>query len=311
MFKEHKMAKIQMKLAQEQKLYVFSEVVKCGSITEAANVLCMTQPAVSTIIRQLEEHFGIKLIEKNGKKIYLTPAAKMLNEEWNKLHIAIDNLHYEMNQLSNGVCGKIRIAIVSSAKYFVPQVMCNYMHQYPNVKFECDIKHRENILPSLEKGIYDLAILTNPISYTTLSKFYLGNNKLIFIAEPNHSLFKRKKVSLQQLANENFVIREQSALITQMLFDLFQSQQLSIKILLEIDSTEAIRQAVISGLAIALVPEICVALEIKHNIVRKLPVNDINLQNSWYIVCNKNFENINLIKNFIEYLKSQATQILY
>lgn len=303
------MAKFEMKLAQEQKLCVFAEVMRCESITEAANSLCITQPAVSTIIRQLEKYYEVKLIEVINKKIYFTPAAKVLYEQWSKLHIAIDNLHYEMNQFNSGIRGKIRIAMVSSAKYFIPQVMCNYMQKYPDIRFDCDIKRRQDILPLLEKGHYDIAILTNPDSSISFHSYFFGNNKLIFIGKPNHSLFDKKSVSLHDLATENFVIREQSALITQNLFDLFNKHQLNMKILLEIDSTEAIKQAVISGLAIALVPEICVAVEIKYDILKEIQVKNINQKNNWHVVCNKNFHDISLIKNFIEFLKLETTKI--
>lgn len=303
MCKAAHMTKIDMPLVSEQKLWVFSEVVKCGSVTTAAKNLCMSQPAVSTIMRQLEQHFAVKLFNTVNKKIQLTPAARMLYQQWTEMKIAIHNLHHEMQQFANGLAGHIRIAMVSSGKYFVPRIMCSYLKKYPNITFDCDILHREAIIPSLEKGLYDIGILTDPAHHTQFSKFHLGSNKLIYIAHPNHPMAKKKKIFLKELADEPFIIREHSALMTQMLLKDFQDKALDIKILLEIDSTEAIKQTVIAGLAIALVPQISVSIEIDHNILKKIPVVDSCLENQWYIIFPKSLEKLKLMHAFINYTR--------
>lgn len=298
------MAKINTRLINEQKLYVFAQVMKFGSITEASKQLCMTQPAVSTIIKQIEKHFLVKLFDIVGKRIRPTPAAKVLYQQWLNVRLSVENLHQEMDQFSDGISGEISIAMVSSGKYFLTRIMNVFLKDFPNVKFRCDIQRRELITQAVKNNEYEIGIITDPQHYSGISRLFLAKNPLIFIAHPSNPLAKKRRLEFKDIAKQTFIIREQSALISQTLFALFDDIN-DIDILFEIDSTEAIKQAVISNLGIALVPEVSVGNEIKHNILCKLPVINLNLCNDWYLICDKKLEKIRLVNNFIHYIKKE------
>lgn len=287
-----------------QKIMMFAETVRQQSITKAAEKLCVTQPAVSTSIKQLEQYFGTKLIEVVRKKIQFTPAAHLLYKHCEKVMIALDNLSLDMESFDSGNSGELRIVMVSSGKYFIPEIIYSFLQHHPKVSFSCDIKRREVITESMENNLYDIAILTDPQHSQHVSQHFLMENPLVFIAHPDHPLAMEPDVSLKSLAEIKFIMREPTALISQILFDLFNKNDLPLDVIFEMDSTEAIKQSVISGLGIALVPRLCVKNELKHGILRIINVPSTTLQNKWFITCSKATEKLTLFKNFLSYLKN-------
>lgn len=295
----------------EHKLAVFAEVVRQGSITAAADRLNITQPAVSTIIKQIEKHFDVKLFDVIGKKIHLTPAARTLYDEWDSVKISIDNLHFKMNQFKEGTYGDIRIVMVSSGKYFVPLMIKEFLKDHPEIDFHCDIKRRDAVCESVRSYQYDVGILTNPPLESKLSTTYLFDNDLVFICHPNNPLAKSTSTNIKELAKQKFIIREETALITQTLFQIFHAHHLNIDIFIEIDSTEAVKQAVISDLGIALVPEISVATELQYGILKKICVKNIKPSNRWFLACNQRAAHLELIKHFINHMKYTKINITH
>ncbi len=286
-----------------QKLQMFGEAVRQQSITKAANELCVSQPAVSTGIKQLEQFFGMKLLTVVRKKIHLTMAGRVLYENWLSIAVSSENLHFAMKSVHAGATGEMRIVMVSSAKYFIPQVINKFLKSYPQVRFRCDIKRRDIVIDAIENSKYDVAILTNPPHSQFFSQHFLYDNRLVFIAHPNHPLVNKANLSLLDLENTPFIIRESSALISQMLFDIFSKNNLSLNILFEMDSTEAVKQSVISDLGVALVPEFCVKTEIAYGILKILDVENILLKNQWFLICGKQTENLSVFKNFLKLCK--------
>ena len=287
-----------------QKLRMFAEVVRQNSITKAAEQLCITQPAVSTAIKSLENYFDIKLIEVISKKIHLTAAAHVLYQNWLDVEVSMENLRLEMESFHSGVAGELRIVMVSSGKYFIPEVIHRFLQSYPNVRFSCDIKRRDFITEAMENDMYDIAILTDPPHSQHLSHYFLRDNPLVFIVHPEHHLAQNKLLTIKDLENIPFIMRESSALISQILMSLFEKKNIDLNVLFEMDSTEAIKQAVISGLGTALVPKFCVETEISYGILKILPVQKINLTNRWVLTCAKYTENLKLFQHFLNFLKN-------
>lgn len=289
------------------KLNTFATVMQQGSVTQAAKVLCMTQPAVSTIIKQIERHYGIDLFDIIGKRLVATPAAELLYQQWQHLDASMTNLNNNMSAFHQGYAGNIRIVMVSSGKYFISPIIDSYLKRHPNVTFYCDIKRREQIQTDIINDQYHLGILTDPQASPKLEQHKIGENPLVFIAPADHDLAKKSSVSLKQLAQYPFIVREENAMISQKLYQTFQSQQLNLTTLFTIDSTEALKQAVIAGLGLALVPEMCVSNEIKRGLVHKLNVDKTKLLNHWYVVYNQRVASLQLMNEFIQMLSLAST----
>ncbi len=155
----------------------------------------------------------------------------------------------------------------------------------------------------MDNNTYDLAILTDPPHSPHLSQYTLRDNTLVFIIHPAHPLAQKKSVTLSELEAVPFIMRESTALISQMLLELSVHNRLTLKTLFEMDSTEAVKQAVISGLGTALVPRLCIERELKYGILKLLNIDGIQLCNKWVLTCAKYTEHLKIFQNFLSFSK--------
>ena len=297
------MPKLTRNLVSSQKLFIFSQVAECKSITAAAKKLCMTQPAVSNVIKQLEGHFSTKLIEIIGKKLSLTQAGDNLYAQWQHIASCYESMYQQMESLKLGLTGHLRIGMVSTAKYFVPRIINQYLQKYPHVEFTCEIYKRQQLLEVIESQHCDLAVLTEQDPQDErFDCMELGVNPLVFIASNKHHLAGKQAIEFSEIEQEKFIAREPDAIISRYLQHIFHMHQATPDLLFEIDSTEAIKQSVIHDLGIALVPKMSVEREIRHREVVILDIDDIQLITRWHIYLNKNPNRSVLLDNFTAFM---------
>ncbi len=290
------MQKNDFRMVSQYKLSVFAAVVKHGSITQAAKALYLTQPAVSSIIKQIEEHFDVKLFEMAGKKLKATPAAEIIYEEHFKIDQAFNHLQYRLSEYRDGLAGKINISMVSTAKYFFLHVVGEVMKHYPKIDFHCIIQSRETILKQLASNDIQMGIVTDPPHSKELISEALWNNPLVFIAHPEHPLASLTTVTPDALFEHAFIVRERNATISQYLYQACEATAHELKIVFEIESTEAIKQAVLNNLGLALVPELAVRNELATNMLVTLDVPECKTGNQWVSLVPKCYEHDALVK---------------
>lgn len=281
------------KLVHPHKLLALAKVVEHKNITYASKDLHMTQPAVTNIIRQLEKHFGQTLVRAEGKQLMITDAAHLLVKYWKHLENTYEDMHQAMHAHEQGDVGLIRLHMVSTGKYLMPKVMTTFQASYPKVIFSCHITHREFMLEAIKNHEADLALITNPPHDDKISAIKLTNNPLAFVVNQDHPLAQKSKISLKELSSEYFIIREKSALITQYLFEIFSKQEITPNIAYEIDSTEAIKESLLAGNNIALLPLSCVQREASQKLLTTLNMTQqlkqqLN-QQYWYIIKSKHY----------------------
>jgi len=242
-------------LIHPHKLLALAKVVEHRNITMAAKDLHMTQPAVTNIIRQLESHFGQRLVQSEGKRMLITDAGQQLATYWLQLAHLYEDMHQTMSAHEQGDRGKIRIHMVSTGKYFMPKVINPFLTTYPLAEFDCHVVNREALFAALHENKTDLAIATNPEYHPQLETTELHQNHLIFVINPKHRLAGNQQVSFADIQNLSFITREKTALITQSLFQYFAEHDAKPQVAYEIDSTEAIKEAImVSHEYIALLP---------------------------------------------------------
>jgi DNA-binding transcriptional LysR family regulator len=293
------------------KLMVFAKVAEIGNITHAAQLLHMTQPAVTNIIRQLEKHYQQKLISHQGKKILITDAGKVIASYWQAFETLFDDLNDRLSAHQKGDRGEIKLAMVSTAKYFMPSLISRFKETYPLSEFKCHITNRHEIIDDILECKYDLAIITNPDKHLEITEHHLSKNKLVFVCKAHHQLLKQKKITFKDIANQTFITRERSALITQTLYDYFNHFDKKPQVAYEIDSTEAIKEAVATSNSLALLPLISINRAIKSKDLNVLPI-DIPAKfsiNSWYII-HKQSTSLNAIsKKFQAFVMSELSAL--
>ena len=291
-----------------RQLRLFKALAETGSVTAAARIMHVTQPTASMQLKELSNAVGMPLFEFVGKKIYLTEAGKALalsaqsiSQEWESFEQAIA----AMNGLKTGV---LRIAVVSTAKYFIPGLVGSFCKDYPNVDIALEVLNRDAVVARLENNMDDMAIMTQPPENLEIEDEVFLDNPLVCIAPKNHPL-KNKKIGVKELANEYFVMREVGS-GTRMSCDLFfKDKKFSPKIRLTLGSNEAIKQSVSSGLGLSIVSIHSLTEYDLRETVCILKVKDFPIKSQWHIVTAKGKRLSPIAKIFHDQLLSKAIEI--
>jgi len=297
------------KLINPKKLHIFSVVSELRNITHAAQKLNLSQPAISNSLLSLEQFFDTKLYEVIGKEVVVTSAGKRLLKHWPKLESCYQKIFDELNEIKQGEQGDISIAMISTAKYFMLTLIKNFSEEYPKVNFSCQIFDRNQIVENLLTHRFALGVMTEPPHHHALTSIRLGENPLVFICSPKHEFSGQSNILFESLSKQKFITREYSAQITQNLYRLFEQHQSTPNISLSINSTEAIKEAVIEDLGIALVPYLSVAGELKSKKIIRVDFDTQALNNNWHIIFVKNKILDEASQAFIEMTKKLFTKI--
>ncbi|HSF48696.1 MAG TPA: LysR family transcriptional regulator, partial [Burkholderiales bacterium] len=145
-----------------RQLRVFEAVAKHLSFSRAGDELHLTQPAVSMQIKQLEENVGLPLFEQLGKRVHLTEAGRELRRYSRAIAQQLAELEAIVEELKGIERGRLRVAVVNTANYFVPQLLARFSQRYPGVTVSLYVGNRESVLGQLEENEADLAIMGQP-----------------------------------------------------------------------------------------------------------------------------------------------------
>ena len=259
--------------ASFRQLKLFLAVAEQRSITGAARVCHVTQPSVSMQLKELTESVGLPLYEMVGKRLDLTPAgevlaetARAMEEEWARFEQQID----AMKGLTRG---RLRVAVVSTAKYFVPRILGSFCQRYPEIDIELDVQNRDGVLANLRANRNDLYIMSIPPDDIDIECQPFLPNPLVVIAALDHRLAKRRKLALSDLAEERFILRERGSGTRTSCDAHFRSQGFSPKVRLELGSNEAIKQAVSGGLGLSVLSQHSLSTHLEDDQLTVLPVN--------------------------------------
>jgi DNA-binding transcriptional LysR family regulator len=266
-----------------RQLHIFEAVARHLSYTRAAEELYLTQPAVFAQVKQLEESVGLPLLERIGKQLYLTPAGNEVLSTSRETVAAIEQLEMRLADMQGLKKGKLRIAIVTTAKYLIPRLLAEFCTRYPGIEAALIVTNREKLLARLTDNADDLVILGVPPEHLDVVATPIADNPLVVVARHDHPLAGRKHIPPAELAREPFVMREPGSGTRLATERFFAEQQLSIKVRMELGSNEAIKQAIVGGLGISVLSRHTLALEGAEGLLQPLDVQGFPLKRKWYV----------------------------
>jgi DNA-binding transcriptional LysR family regulator len=267
-----------------RQLRIFESVARHSSMSRAAKEMHLTQPAVSMQMKQLEEQIGVPLLEQNGRHLYLTEAGQVLRGHAERFNAQTLELQAAMDQFRDLERGLLRIAVVSTANYFLPPLIAAYSERHPGVRISLQVANRESVLALLADHRTDLAITGEPPEGVDVDAQRFMDNPLVVIANPGHPLAQLKQVSLMQLREERFVMREAGSGTRAAIERLFAERKVNYLLGCELSSNEAIKQAVQAGLGLAVVSLQTIELELETRRLAVLPADGFPIVRHWYIV---------------------------
>ena len=273
-----------MKNATLRQLKVFECVARHLSFTRAAQELHLTQPAVSTQVKELESHAGQPLFEKLGRKIYLTPAGAELLVHSRAIIQQFHEAEEAMKGLHGIRGGKLNVAVISSGAYVFPRVLAEFTRRHPGAALNLAIHNREELVRALEENRTDLAIMVRPPPGQDVVCERFAPHPFVIVAAPSHPLARQKQIALGMLAREPFIAREPGSNTWQTMIEAFRGWLPKLNIVMQTRSNEAIKQAVMGGMGISFLSAYAVQLEHQVGSLAFLDVKGFPLMHDWYVV---------------------------
>lgn len=264
-----------------RQLDILEAVARCGSFSRASEELYLTQPAVSMQIKQLEASLGLPLFEQIGKRIHLTEAGRETLGASRAVRRELVNLEHAISDLQDLKGGTITVSVASSASYLAARLIAAFRQGHPEVRVSLNAVNRETLLQHLSSNSIDLALMGRPPEGHDLEAKPFMDNPLVVIAAPTHPLSGVRDIALQRLAEETFVGREQGSGTRSAVEKFFESHGLALKVAMEMNKNEAIKQAVEAGLGVGVVS---LHGELAGRRLCILDVQGFPLLRKWYLV---------------------------
>ena len=292
-------------------LKVFETVARLGSFTRAAEELFITQPTVSSQVKQLTKAVGLPLFEQIGKSLYLTDAGRELLGTCQDIFEKLENFEMMVADLKGTKQGQLRLAVITTAKYFVPRLLGSFCQQYPGIDVALKVTNHQEIEQRMLDNQDDLYIVSNPSQDIDLQSQPFLDNPLVVVAKRDHLLVGKKNLELDKLNGESFIMRERGSGTRDSIIDLFDRHQISVKVKLELGSNEAIKQAIAGGLGISILSEHCLISEAMTGELAVLDFESFPIKRRWYVSYLAGKKLSVIARTFLTYLLEESSKMSF
>jgi len=289
-----------------RQLRLFLALADTGSVSRAAHQCHVTQPTASMQLKEVSDSVGVPLYEVISRRVHLTDAgrdlartARSIVDEWASFEQKID--------ATQGLTrGKLRVAVVSTAKYFVPRLLGTFCANYPEIDISLEVLNRDGVVQRLRDNQDDLYIMSTPPTDIDLQDQVFLPNPLVVIAANSHPLATRRDLALDDLSKLRFILRERGS-GTRMAIDAhFKRLKFMPNLRLELGSNEAIKEAVAGDLGISVVSSHALHGQATEYGVSVLDVTGFPIQSHWHVVRQKGKQLSPIAKVFLEHLLVQS-----
>ena len=292
-----------------RQLQILQTLAEYKKISLVAEKLFISQPSVSIQLRKLSELFEITLYRVHGKTVKLTEGGLAVLEASNEMFTSLNNLSSKIDDLKGVKSGKLKLHVVSTAKYFFPLLLGSFCKKYPLVDVELNIGNRAQVLASLKENNDDFYVLSDCLDDKSIKADPFLDNPLVVVAPANHELTLQASISLTRLTHYPFIMRELGS-GTRMSTDLFcQRHNINLKEKMTIESSEAIKHSVAAELGLAILSQHTLDYSSRSGLV-KLNVEEFPIQSTWYLVQNKRRKKSILAKLFYDFMQNEGKTVL-
>lgn len=287
-----------------RQLQTFEAVARLRSFSRAGEEMHVTQPTVSKQIRLLQEQVGLALLEQLGKKIFLTEAGERLYTtcaDWLDTWGRFEQTLADLKGLKQG---RLKIAAVTTTKYFMPRILGPFCAEYPGIDIALEVINRDRLLERLSRNQDDLYVMGVPPEGLDIESEAFMDNPLVVLAAGSHPMAKRQAIPFSELAQETFLVRERGSGTRMTMERVFQERNTPLRIKMELGSNEAIKQAVAGGLGLALLSRSTLNLDPKQTDLCVLDVEGFPIMRAWYVVRPRGKQLSVVAVTFLEFLRS-------
>lgn len=290
-------------------LEIFYKLSKLKSVTKASEELFLTQPAVSIQLKKFQDQFHIPLFEVVGRKVYITEFGHEIAIAAEKILNEVAAINGKGLSFQGELVGKLKIAIVSTAKYVMPYFLTDFINQHKGVTLSMDVTNKTEVVRSLENNEIDFALVSTIPKHLKIKSIPLMDNNLFLIGGRQHTL-SDKDLSYKEMEELQLIYREKGSATRSIMENFIATHKISSNNKMELKSNEALKQAVIAGLGYSIMPLIGIKNELKNGDLKIIPVKNLPVKTDWNLIWLRS-KNVSTIgKSFIENINRNKEYIM-
>ena len=290
-------------------LEIFLKVSELKSVTKASEALYLTQPAVSIQLKKFQDQFNIPLFEVVGRKIYITDFGDEIAIAAKKILAEVESINYKALSFQGELAGKLKIAIVSTAKYVIPYFISDFINDNRGVDLNMDVTNKSSVIQALENNEVDFAMVSTIPKNLKVNRIELMENKLYMVGPVDYKL-KTKYLSISEMQKLPLIYREQGSATRLAMENFIESRKVSTYKTMELTSNEALKQAVISGLGFSIMPLIGIKNALANNDIQIIPVKGLPIITNWSLIWLSTKKLSPVAEKLLEYINSNKTNII-
>lgn len=290
-------------------LRIFLKVAQTESITKAAEVLHLTQPAVSIQLKNFQDQFEIPLTEAIGRRLYVTDFGKEIAIAAEKILDEVNAISYKTQAYKGQLTGKLKISVVSTGKYVIPYFLTDFLKQHSGVELLLDVTNKAKVIESLEKNEVDFSLVSVLPSNMKLDKVELMQNKLFVVANQD-TKFSRKEYDKKIFETIPLIYREKGSGTRFVMERFIERNRLPVHKKMELTSNEAVKQAVIAGLGYSIMPLIGIKNELNNGSLQIIPVKGFPIKSVWNLIWLKEKNLSPVASAFLQYVRKEKNNII-
>jgi DNA-binding transcriptional LysR family regulator len=292
----------------DHKLKVFCTVAETRSFSKTSEIIHLTQPAVSLQIQALEEMYETKLFDRSSSRVTLTSSGEVLYKyakEILALYTAAEKVIGEMTGL---VKGSITIGAGSTiGNYMLPSVISDFRKTHPKIKVHLFVANMQGVIELLNAGNINVGLVEGDVKRQKIVVDKLLSDELLLIVPTHHPWAKRKEVSVSELIEEPFILREAGSGTRQTIEKFLARHGIALqgmKVSMVLGTTQAIKEAVENGLGVSIVSRWAARKEIKYGTLSMLSFKEEKILRNFSLITYKNSVSSHAVEEFLTYLKS-------
>lgn len=285
-----------------RQLQIFESIYRLGSFTRGAEELHLTQPTVSMQVKKLTDVVGLPLFEHVGRRVVPTEAGKELYQACRQVFEILSNFEMKIGDIQGLKKGRLRIGVITTAKYLVPELLGEFSQLYPGIDLALKVTNRERILERMAAHEDDIYIMGQaPISDQELVAYQFAPNPLVVMGSRNHPFVDKKQISLEEISKEPFIIREPGSGVRDATLKKFEDNALRPNVRMELGSNEAIKHAIVGGLGVSVLSLHSLTLEGSNGPVAIFNVEGFPIMRNWNLVHPKGKELSLVAQAFLDF----------
>jgi DNA-binding transcriptional LysR family regulator len=292
-------------------LHIFCKVVDLKSFSRAGKAVHLSQPTVSSHIKDLEDHFDCRLVDRLAKEALPTKAGRLLYRYAKRMISLRDETESAMAEFKGKIRGSLELGgSTIPGAFFLPMIIAAFSRQFPEVNLSLSIADTQQIIDAILAGDLELGVVGAVSAHAALIQTHLLDDEMRLVVPAGHPWSGQKRVTSRQLLSEPFILREHGSGTLRSIQDSFSEAGLSVndlKVIARIGSTEAIRQGIKNGMGVSILSAIAVADDVATGSLTTLTIDGLNLKRAFYLTHHRHRSLSPLGQAFIDFINSRMS----